>query len=359
MAIQIRLLKISELHLANEFFNKSYKTNRTMEAFDWEFINAPVGSSIYVAAFDTAKENEEIIGIQCAIPLDFVTSEGQIIRTAKSEDTLVNPNYRGQNIFEKMYNLLFDECEKNGITYIWGFTPAFKPFQKLGFSLEFKSNQGLFVTKITSSYKFISNLNPKNRLREKVKIWSLCVLSKFKSFSAFSINESDFEIRELPTLLSTFLLTNNYFVPNNSSQLTLHLNEKYLNWRVRDNQYENNYKCFEFSNQNKICAHVIINRIKQIGYIEQIIFDVNLSEKSKLEILKSTILILKNQDVSCIRFLGFDQNITNRAELELIKRIGFIIVKRGNWFVWKSLNKNFTHRPQDVFISRLFTQGNN
>lgn len=358
MSIQIRLLKDTELSLANDFFNKSYQTNRSFEAFEWEFVKSPKGKAIYVAAFDTNKTPEEVIGIQCAIPLDFKTSDNILLRTAKSEDTLVNPNYRGQDIFGKMYALLFEECSKCGIKYIWGFTPAYKPFQKLGFSLDFKSNQGLFVANIHGSFNFLKNLNPKNKVIDTLKILGLCIFSKLKTAVSIPIKKTNLACKEIPHFTSNFLLSNQYFEHSSSNQLFLHQDEAYLKWRILENKYANNYSCFEYTLQNEICAHVIINRINSVGYIEQLLFSNNLSNKHKLSIIKSTIEQLLKQKVSCIRFLAFDYNETNKVEYQLLKKIGFVMIKRGNWFVWKSTSNDTTYKSQDVFISRLFTQGN-
>src|SRR6478609_6485041 len=115
MPITIRLLQDHEVELANIFFNKVYQTNRPIENFKWEFLNGPFGKAIYtIAVDDSTTTHTKIVGIQCAIPIELISSKGKIVLTAKSEDTLVDPSYRGQKIFERMYELLFEECKKAG-----------------------------------------------------------------------------------------------------------------------------------------------------------------------------------------------------------------------------------------------------
>jgi hypothetical protein len=358
MSIQIRVLKDSELEKANDFFNKIYKTNRSFEAFEWEFIKGPIGKSIYVAAFDTDKPVEELIGIQCVIPLEFITSENEIILTAKSEDTLVNPLYRGQDIFGKMYALLFEECKKQGIKYIWGFTPAYKPFIKLGFTLDFRSNQGLFISRIHNSFEFLSSLNPKNTFSDKFKIYALCILSKLKTIQFSLVSNLKIECEELKELDDRFIRSNLFLSDENSKEAFLHQNKKYLEWRIVQNKFSNKYQLFQFSLNGEVGAHVIINNIKNIGYIEQVLFHKNLTEQKKLAILKRVIKLLLAQKVSCIRFLAFNENQTNKIEYSLLKKTGFSMINRGNWFVWKSLDDQSTIESKNVFITRLFTQGN-
>ena len=44
---------------------------------------------------------------------------------------MVDPQYRGQNIFNNIYDFLFEKCLESGINVIWGYTAAKKPFQKI------------------------------------------------------------------------------------------------------------------------------------------------------------------------------------------------------------------------------------
>src|ERR1035437_8870639 len=117
----------------NDFFNKIYSANRTIEQFYWEFHNAPAGRAIYIIAEDDGK----IIGTQCAIPIYLENSIGEKILSGKSEDTLVDPLYRGQNIFYKLYDVLFEKCLENKIKILWDFTTAYKPFKKMGFEIPY------------------------------------------------------------------------------------------------------------------------------------------------------------------------------------------------------------------------------
>jgi len=174
--VKYRLAQEEDYELINDFHNRIYNSSRTLEQFYWEFNNCPFGKSIYVIAEDRG----EIIGTNCVIPIDLVTSDKKIIRSGKSEDTLVDPKYRGQKIFYKIYDFLFEKCRENGIQIIWGFTSAKKPFKRLGFSIPFDHQQSLVVNNIWNSYKYLSSLNNKNKILDKVKIFGFCSLSKIK-----------------------------------------------------------------------------------------------------------------------------------------------------------------------------------
>jgi hypothetical protein len=360
MAVIVRLLAKDELPLANNFFNHIYNTNRSIEAFNWEFVTGPFGQAIYLAAIDTDFKNEiKIVGIQCAIPLMMITSSGEKILTAKSEDTLVDTNYRGQDIFNKMYDLLFDECKNADIKYIWGFTPAYKPFVKLGFNLDFKAQQGLFVLKPIGAYRFFKALNPKNKVKDKIKIFVLQILSKLITAKNSFVKKTAYRTSISNIFNSQLIIKNNFHLSSNTS-LFLYEDDKYFKWRISDNKYLNHYQNIDFIDKSGVvCANVIINKRNNIGYVEQILFDKNVSTDDKKSIVKETINQLKHQGVDAIRFLAFDANYTNKTEIEILKSIGFVILKRGTWFVWKSLDENYSYPSESVLLSRLYTQGNN
>jgi len=360
VAIIVRLLEEHELHLANTFFNKIYNTNRLQKAFDWEFIDCPNGKAIYVAAIDDSILTEtKIVGIQCAIPLMMLTSKGNKILTAKSEDTLVDPNYRGQDIFNKMYYLLFEECAKVNIKFIWGYTPAYKPFVKLGFNLDIKVQQ-LFVIKPLQAFHFLTSLNSKNNFSSKIKILCLCFASKLLSTKLVFQRKYNFNFSISTDIIESFTTQNSYFNNDENEQLFLLQNQEYFDWRIKNNLYSNSYESIDFIDENKNkSAQIIINKKGNVGYIEQVLFDNQLLKKEKLEILNTSVKILCKKDISLIRFLAFDANPTNKLEVELLQHIGFIKINRGNWFVWKGLDEKINFSPNAVIQSRLYTKGNN
>ena len=83
--VEISLLQESEIDEVIAFYNNIYKTDRTREKFIWEFLEAPAGKAIYVIARDL--EHNNIVGTQCAIPIELLTDDGAVVLSAKSEAT--------------------------------------------------------------------------------------------------------------------------------------------------------------------------------------------------------------------------------------------------------------------------------
>src|ERR1039457_4067477 len=260
--IAILLLEDSDINEVVDFHNLIYKDNRTREEFIWEFYKAPAGKAIYVVAKDV--ETKKIVGTQCAIPINLITAEGTTILSAKSEDTLVHPEYRGLNIFENMYQLLFEECKKNNIKYIWGFTSAKKPFLKQGFIIPYDHSQSLLVINISLSFKYLSGLNTLNNVFDRFKIMILCVLSKLISFKIY------FPYRKTIIQDLTFTIKDKTYEHDNSHLLkfaldnyfTIKQDSFFLKWRIVNNPYHDqiiNISVFEHS---KFIANMIFNEHK-------------------------------------------------------------------------------------------------
>ncbi len=355
MSIVVRILKKDEAALANDFFNAIYKTNRSLQHFEWEFVNGPFGPAIYVIAIDTAvSEQVKVVGIQCAIPIALVNANGDRQLSAKSEDTLVDPSYRGQKIFEKMYDLLFEECKRAGIKYIWGFTPAKKAFERIDFEIPFHAHQALMVFNPLKAYQYLASLNDKNRVVDRFKIAGLAMLSWISSTKLRAGQQNSLNIRRVSldsrdTLLSSLTPHSGYYF--------LDMTTAYLSWRLAENPFDNNYEVHQVYAENRLVADVIINyRQPNPGYIEQIIFEDDLSSSVKQQIIVAIVSQMRSK-VDLIRVLCFDTNRELADQEALYERCGFIVLKRGAHFVWKSLADDEV-KPKDLFLSRLFTQGN-
>ncbi len=351
MAISIRLLHEHEKELVNNFFNIVYKANRSLENFEWEFFNGPFGKAIYVIAIDEAVvTHTKIVGIQCAIPIELISSKGIILLTAKSEDTLVDADYRGQKIFERMYDVLFMECRKAGIKYVWGFTPAQKAFERIGFSIPFKTEQALLVFNVMRSYQYLKSLNPQNRLLDKVKIFGLCVLSWLKGFKHMTVKPS--EIKETPLHARTILFQNFY---QHLNYFTLNETEEYMKWRLLQNPFSNSYKGFQTIQKEEVVIDALINIRYNVSYIEQLMSRPGVKIRNTLAAL---VRVVRKQNSPLIRAFCFSTNDLLKSQGRALSATGFKYLKRGNYFVWKSLDDENVIQPEQLLINRLFTQGN-
>jgi GNAT superfamily N-acetyltransferase len=342
-----------EASLANNFFNAVYKTNRPFENFEWEFLQGPFGPAIYIVAIDTNVTNEvKVVGIQCAIPLELVSSKGEVVRTAKSEDTLVDPAYRGQKIFERMYDVLFDECSKAGIRYIWGFTPARKAFERIGFSIPYQTKQALMVFNPLPAFRYLKSLNPENTFKQKFQILGLSVLSYLRGIAGRGHSSSGYSLEgaELSALNSNF-----FEFYSGTKLFNLNASDTYLRWRIECNPFNNNYKAYSIRLNDQIVGMVVVNFRNDVSYVELVMTKDDRHLKPVLGIIASR---MKKSKPALIRCLCFDHNDVLRTQYEQINHAGFFTLAKGNFFVWKALKDDTSIDSRELFLNRLFTQGN-
>jgi len=300
----------------------------------------------------------QIVGTNCVIPINLIDSDNRTIRTGKSEDTLVDPDYRGQNIFYDLYQVLFEECVDSEIRVIWGFTSALKPFKKLGFKVPYDHQQSLAVNKVISSYKYLSELNKYNKLIDRVKILGLCVLSKLKlscSFNSIAINRFRVSRNEVTEGVNELIMANLNEVKVSFAILQT---SDYQKWRVYKNP--NYYKTYTFGYYDKdedLKSVIVINsHPNKSAYIVQSSFHPDLSNQDAIGMIKYATKVMFQDGITLIRNWHFNHNQFSKTEADLFRSAGYKFLNRGVGFVWKELD-GFELAPEGFNLSRMATQG--
>lgn len=357
--VDISILQESDIDDLVKFTNEVNKDTRDKDKFLWEFYNAPAGKAVYVIAKDAS--NGKIVGTQCAIPIDLITESGIIIRSAKSEDTLVHPDYRGLSIFDRMYQLLFEKCKEDSIKYLWGFTSAKKPFLKLGFSIPFDHSQSLMVFNIPSSYDYLSKLNTKNTFPAKCKILALCFISSVNSYKRHFHSSKEFNRK-----YSFF--TSNQSLPDQTADNNLRENgfsinddNAYLKWRIEKNPYPDKVFNIFFTKDSQIVGSIMFNHHKNgVWYLINDKYSTDITEPERILMLSKSINLLKadkNLPVNLIRTWDFTHNKFGQNEVVIRMKAGFVHIDRGISFVWKSLDDTNQLNVMDFNLSRIASQG--
>jgi hypothetical protein len=360
MAIEIRELAEGENTRANEFYNRMYQSNRSIEEFNWEFLNGPAGKAVYVIALDTEMDNK-IVGAHCVIPLYMVDNKGNTILTAKSEEVIVDPEYRKNNTFLKIEKLLFDKVHELKINYLWGFSYEELHHKLLKFDMPYRAVQGLLVLKPAKAYTFLSALNAGNKATDKIKIAGLSLLSAASGLKRLLASKvlAGYEFSSERNVDKTKLFNNS--VGKEHTAYFLRQDAAYLQWRLYDNPCGNTYSEYQIYKEGALVGDLIVNirKAEGIAYIEQMLFDEKIDSAALLQFIVHCIAEIQKHPVSLIRYWGFRTNDQNKRQIELLEKAGFYFLNRGILFVWKHLKTapekvNHTH----IVLSRMYTQGN-
>lgn len=352
--VSYRLANESDYEGINAFHNRIYKKNRTMEQFRWEFHDGPFGKSVYVVALD----GEKVVGTNCVIPMVLANGQGEEVLTGKSEDTLVDPAYRGRNIFENIYAFLFEECRHAGIKAIWGYTSAKKPFQKIGFSVPFDHSQSLLVNRPLLAYRYLASLNPRNGLKEKLKIAGLCILSALRARLALPAGRLSYRITEDEPVTEGAGDLVRRDCSAHSGLWFLHQNRAFQQWRVYGNpHYHRVHTVAFYSGDEKLAGLVVFNSHPDgVAYVNQSNFDPSVSSRERSRMLCYAAGRIFAGGAALIRNWHFDTNPVNRAETACYAGAGFTILRKGIGFVWKELDP-LPAGPSSLYLSRLSTEG--
>jgi hypothetical protein len=77
------------------YFNENLRTNYTVDELNWQYSNA-------LAVLKLQVKQGDIIGAQGMIPFQLNLLNQQLV-SHKSESSFLNAEFRGQNIFESLY----------------------------------------------------------------------------------------------------------------------------------------------------------------------------------------------------------------------------------------------------------------
>jgi hypothetical protein len=317
--IKIKRLDDYERKIVHSFFNKIYKNKRDLLEWEWEFLNNPLGRSIFV----TAVEADAIIGTQ-AIILANLTLKGQKVLSGKSEETLVDHQFRGMGIFKKMYELIFDEAHHAGVKILWGFTGAVKPFRNVGFDIKDPLRSFWLVLSIGTSFKHI------------------CIKQDFLKRKRYS--------QIIKLFLGLVIIRLHYLIKNSMQKIILRNNRHLNKYKTRNlNQFDHDTdKCFltfikdypdiitlwrthDYMNwrtiRNPHGEHTIIGLYFENKLVGNMVFGMDLINKV-LNIVD--VIVLKDHAVYGLTVL-FDR-IVNLAQREQCGFISFELIPSKNTF---------------------------
>ena len=354
--IKIKLATLNDANRLNNFFNDYYNERRSLDQWKWLF--AREISSDGNLLFSYAEYQNKIIGTQALIPIQFINSSNQKINTAKSEETLISHEFRGKNLFDLMYQKLFEINKVNNFDFIWGFTPAVKPFERIGFetlgttSQVFKvfNNKGL--SEITGTYE-----NPRLFV-EKFLSFSCSIYSNFKKPK---LKKKDFISFERVNSFSYDLKSVGEKFLGRNDVTSINRNQDFFEWRIFNNPF-NKPKFICLKEKGKPIAYVIYGINESVAAIVDFIVDPKYLENKESNCLLFHLLQhvendVKKENASIIRSWNLGNNPLSKKILNLYKDFGWLETQRGLSFILKNQNKDNSLELNDLYITRLMNQG--
>lgn len=362
--MDIRLATVTDGPSCNNFYNRIYERQRTDKQWLWEFAHR-IPEKVELP-FVYATEGSNVIGTQALIPIRFLDSDG-VFWTAKSEETLVDPSMRGQNVFSRMYDLAFDVARNGEYKSIWGFTPAERAFTRIGFEIPTHTKQIICVIGLggTSTItKDRMSLGPASRsLLPLVDLamlsWSIVlrIVTGWKNRKIEIVtleNSGEINDRLSKDFISTYGGT------------TILRDSSYLRWRFFENPYCKATVLAAVMNR-EICAYLAFS--VDAGGRGQIIdviagnssHDIGVDRMALRGLISEALRRMRRMGAKSVRGWTLNDHKFDQLIRRLYYQAGFVKVSRGSAVV---LHTNFGQAARkdhsdfsNWYVTRAFTEG--
>jgi hypothetical protein len=361
MSIEIKVVEQDDISELKRLFERTpilthYNpfSNGSVDEFRWQFFNDGYQSSIYIMAYDSVKD--ELAGTLSALFIPMKSPDGQVYQTLKIEDALINKalvQYRDRDILKELLDAIELKAVSLNVKFLWAFTYAVSSFERLHFTNCFSSKQGTYIIKPLAAYRHLISLNASNGTKQKIQIGGLTTISYLKRLLTHK-RHGELTCKEIiwndidEEILLSFLPDNLY---------SIYLDRHFLNWRITENPSSLSYSVLQIKNQDgRIKAYFIYSQKEgKVFFVEQFLFDRNLSMELKAKIIQLVLIHLKSLGAVIVRTMGFDHDKVNKDEITLLTNAGSVFINRGIPFVFKSLDGNI--KPDEIYLSRLNTEG--
>ena len=368
--VHIRYATRDDAVLCNTFYNKTYGRHRTMSQWLWEFCDTSDGPSGYVLA---ESDDGNVVGIQGLIPIDMLGPEGRV-RTGKSEDTLVDPSLRGQGVFPQLYSKVFDYARDKGVRTIWGFTPAAKAFERVGFTVVGNTAQLLFPLTAGAAEAVLGTGHGAQAKLKRAAVALAARLASVASCIAMAISRTALSGRprsgvRIETALSAPAIAGEItrrFVEQWGG-MTIARDAEYLDWRVFRNPYCTPVMRCIYTGQDLVGWAVYSVGQDGMGYIIDVVVaeenrDVSSCERLVCSLLADAVEQLRYAGAPAVRFWDVTDHPFNRLIVRVARRAGFLRFERGMPFVvWISSGAQSLEvmKPEEWYVTRICTEGVN
>ncbi|WP_341908103.1 GNAT family N-acetyltransferase [Polaromonas sp. YR568] len=372
--MEVRLIHESEIEACNAMHNAYYGKNRTVDQWRWEFAKwrLPDGSIPYAIVRDAGK----LVGTQALIPIRFIDRNG-VFLTAKSEDTLIDPQYRGKNLFDSMYELLFRVAREGKIQCIWGFTPARGAFTRVGF--DFPSDTSQLLLPLSSSF-LLDNFKQQGTSLSKLKqlFYEVTGFTAVAGFGTYKLLQggdklnrdglaAGINIAALDTVPEEVSDLSHRFVARWSG-MTIYRDAAYYRWRLHDNPYTPACLIGAYTGNKLVGIVAFALNHTGIGFIVDIIAcsELGVAHAELDQIIVSMLLCeasrrMRVMGASCVRAWSVSDHPFDRLVRDVAKKQGFFHLQRGHGVVRYTRDATNDAGPlnniHQWYVTRLYSEG--
>lgn len=372
--MQIRFIRAEDAPNCNHFYNRLYKETRSIEQWRWSFMSRFLKDG--QIPFVVAMENDRIVGTQALMPIPMIDEKG-ISWAAKSEETLLDPAFRGKGVFEEMYRPLLEYMRLHEFSCIWGFSAASKAFRKIGFSTPGITSQ-IFLPFSPRAVDSLVKGQPRagtasKKESGKVALYrALCgvakCLSAVKNWRAREGRErmsgkGDVVLRTLNRPPTGAAHVMEKFVERWGGQ-TIYRDNDYLQWRIFDNPYRRAVFRAAYGDGQLVGWIAYTIGDEDMGFVVDIIASAEREEEDRKIVellLDDAVNALRGSGATGIRAWRINNHPFDEMLTTVAKRLGFYRVNKGySAVLYGNKDSDRIHSVMNFdkwFITRIYTEG--
>ena len=354
--MKIEFLKNEDIEECNDFHNIAYDSKRTLAQWHWQF-DRPLGGK---RPFIVAKEGGRVVGTQALMPISMLDVSGEIL-TAKSEETLVNASMRGKGVFEKMYDPLTAFAFEQGVRAIWGFTPASKAFNNIGFHIPDRTSQLVHPLSVRAITAFSDSLGTGLRREAMSAAIAVASLVSAARVALASDRGSGVHLKVLEQSPAEGGDLCRDFV-RGWGGTTILRDQAYLKWRYYDNPAVRATLLGAYRGSKLVGWLAYSLDDSSIGYIvDAIVLSTEDADNILHALMLQSVLTLRAAGAVAIRTWRINAHPFDQLISRVALRLGFYLLRRGESVVLRLAPGQVAEASlavwDDWFVTRAYTQG--
>ena len=357
MPLQLKEIEDTEIEEVVSFHNLSYGDKRTPREWIWEYKGNYPDLFIFTIIMDDGK----VVGTQGIIPI-FLSVGGETHLSGKSENSLLDPKYRGGGRFKKLYDFAMTLCEARKMRCVWGFTSAVKVWRnKLGFSVY---EDAMYIsTLVLRPRQFIisirrSRQNTAKKMAKSLAVMVLYLYSRARRLIHKCLKRTSRKISIERRLRSASDVRELYKRLRVKYPDLIHIeqNEKYVAWRICRNPNVEYTTFFAYEGTLlKAYCYVALTQNRE-AYLSDLTFE----DSTAGSVLLETIVdLFCKRKIASICFMGNIRNPLMANVFSLLKKNGFT-KKNSTPFVLKNISFPHGQCLYDIrnwYLNGLWTEG--
>lgn len=330
--LSYRKLKFDDIDIVDQL------NNIGVSNWEREFFSDFKSDSVLIGCFD----GEKLIGCEGYISYKLLKN-GREVLTHRSERTLVNPDYRGLGIFDRLIKHCDLSVIKLNSQFSWGATSAIKPFERAGFNsyVGFRNYSFVPIKKVwykrlaifISLVKYVSVTSLREILvqRNLERIKSLLAnVSSIKGMTFLNSDGINLGIIDLEKIT-------NFQRENRLDCYQLKLDSDLINWL----SLRGDYRFLQVEYNAMLCGYLSLKVNENTNYIS--IVDINIVNVSIIKVLSKLASLQEFKKFDAFFMALNTSNVVHKEYVEILNNFNVLNKTRAGSFVINSFSNKKVH----------------